>query len=297
VHRLRQGGGHVVKPVILLGAAVLAVAAGITLNAQGPAATPGNQGFGGNAYPARPPGDTASIARGKVLYDTNCSFCHGEDARGGAQGGPNLIRSDIVLRDQNGEVLAPVVQNGRPDFGMPKFTLPAAEVSDVAAFLHSFGISSRDPARKRPPSIVVGNAKAGEAYFKAKCSSCHSVTGDLKGLGARIPDPRTLQQTWLMPVVYGTRFGGTILSGAINVPPVSVTVTLADGKKVEGRLGRIDDFIVTLTDADGTARSFRRDGAAPLVEVHDPMQPHKDLLRVYMDKDIHDVTAYLVTVK
>ena len=252
---------------------------------------------GGSAFPARPPGDPAAIARGKNSYDTNCSFCHGEDARGGAEGGPNLIRSDILLTDQNGEVLTSVVQNGRTDRGMPKFTLSGAEIADIAAFIHSFGISSRDPARMRPPNIVVGEAKAGEAFFKAKCSSCHSVTGDLKGIATRISDPRTLQQTWLMPVVYGGRGGGTADSGAINASPVTVTVTPPDGQKVDGRLGRIDDFIVTLTQADGTTRSFRRDGNTPKVEVHDPLQPHKDLLRVYTDKDIHDVTAYLVTIK
>src|SRR5215467_6695154 len=120
----------------------------------GPSIAPGDPGR--YAYPSRAPGNPASIARGKNLYDTNCSFCHGEDARGGAQGGPNLIRSDMVLRDQNGELLAPVVQDGRPDSGMPKFTLSGAEVSDIAAFIHSFRISSRDPARIRPPSIVVG---------------------------------------------------------------------------------------------------------------------------------------------
>jgi cytochrome c oxidase cbb3-type subunit III len=266
--------------------------------AQNPSAASGPGGRGGYAFPSRPPGDPASIARGKMIYDTNCSFCHGEDARGGAQGGPNLIRSDIVLRDQKGELLAPVVQNGRPDAGMPKFTLSSAEISDLAAFLHSFEINSRDPARKPPPSIVVGDARAGEAYFKAKCSSCHSVTGDLKGIGARIGDAKALQQTWLMPVVYGARAGfGTTASAAIHVPPVTVTVTTPDGKTVEGRLSRIDDFIVTLTEADGTARSFRRDGETPKVEVHDPIEPHKDLLRVYTDKDIHDVTAYLVTLK
>jgi cytochrome c553 len=195
-------------------------------------------------------------------------------------------------------VLARVVQNGRPERGMPKFTLSNADVSDIAAFIHSYGISSRDPGRKRPPSIVVGDAKAGEAFFKSKCASCHSVTGDLKGIAARISDPRTLQQTWLMPAVYGGRGGGgTVDSAAINVPPVTVSVTLPSGQKVEGKLGRIDDFIVTLTQADGAARSFRRDGSVPKVEVHDPLQPHKDLLRVYTDKDIHDVTAYLVTVK
>jgi len=181
---------------------------------------------------------------------------------------------------------------------MPKFTLSGAEIADVAAFLHSFGINSRDPARKRPPSIVVGDAKAGEAYFQAKCSSCHSASGDLKGIGARITDARTLQQTWLMPVVYGPRGGGSSsLSAAVNVPPVTVTVTTPDGKSAQGKLGRIDDFLVTLTESDGTARSFRRDGETPKVEIHDPMKPHKELLRVYTDKDIHDVTAFLVTVK
>ena len=281
-------------------AAVMAAAASSHLPAQTPPtprpSVPG--GRGGYAYPSRPPGDPAAIARGRALYDTNCSFCHGEDARGGAQGGPNLIRSDVSMRDQNGELLAPIVQNGRPDAGMPKFALSPTDVADIAAFIHSFGINSRDPARKRPPSIVVGDAKAGEAYFQAKCSSCHSVTGDLKGIASRISDPRSLQQTWLMPVVYGARGGlGQGGSAAINVPPITVTVTLAGGVKVEGRLGRIDDFIVTLTEADGTARSFRRDGEIPRVELHDPMQPHRDLLPVYTDKDIHDVTAYLVTIK
>jgi cytochrome c oxidase cbb3-type subunit III len=268
------------------------------LLAQNPAPVNRPAGRGGYAFPSRPPGNPASIARGKTLYDTNCSFCHGEDARGGAQGGPNLIRSDIILRDQKGELLAPVVQNGRPAAGMPKFTLSGAEISDVAAFLHSFEVNSRDPARKRPPSILVGDARAGEAYFQAKCSSCHSVTGDLKGISSKIGDARTLQQTWLMPVVYGARPGsGTAASGAIHVPPVTVTVTTPDGKTVDGRLGRIDDFIVTLTEPDGTSRSFRRDDDVPKVEVHDPMKPHEDLLRVYTDKDIHDVTAYLVTLK
>ena len=295
---LRQGVTN--RARVVVASAIMAATCGLLFaqNAGSPrgAAVPG--GPGGYAYPSRPPGDPAAIARGQALYDTNCSFCHGEDARGGAQGGPNLIRSDVSMRDQNGELLAPIVQNGRPDAGMPKFTLSSADVADIAAFLHSFGINSRDPARKRPPSIVVGDAKSGEAYFQAKCSSCHSATGDLKGIATRIGDPRTLQQTWLMPVVYGARGGfGQGAPAAINVPPVTVTVTLASGAKVDGKLGRIDDFLVTLTEADGTARSFRREGDTPKVELHDPIEPHRNLLRVYSDKDIHDVTAYLVTLK
>jgi mono/diheme cytochrome c family protein len=183
--------------------AAFALASGALFNLAGqppPGAAGGRGGFV-SAYPAKAHADPATVARGRNIYDTNCSFCHGEDARGGEEGGPNLIRSEILLRDQNGELLAPIVQNGLPERGMPKFTLNTQQISDIAAFIHSFGISSRDPGRKRPPSIVVGDAKAGEAYFKSKCSSCHSATGDLKGIGARITDSRILQQTWLMPVV------------------------------------------------------------------------------------------------
>jgi len=284
--------------------AILTIHATFPIHAQSPEpggaarGKTGPAGRGSPNFPARSAGDPMAIARGRTLYDTNCSFCHGEDARGGAEGGPNLIRSDYLLRDQNGEVLATIVQNGIPGTAMPKFTLSTTDLSDIAAFIHNFGISSRDPGRLRPPSIVVGDPKRGQAYFQAKCASCHAVTGDLKGIGSRIDDPRILQQTWIMPLVYGGRGGGgTVASAALKVPPVTVTVTQADGRKVEGRLGRVDDFMVTLTEADGTSRSFRRNGAVPKVEVHDPMQPHKDLLRKYTDKDIHDVTAYLVTIK
>jgi cytochrome c oxidase cbb3-type subunit 3 len=228
------------------------------------------------------------IERGKALYGVNCQFCHGGDARGG-EGGPNLLRAELVLNDQNGELIAPVVQNGRIDQGMPKFPMTNAQVADVAAFLHSFRVAGYDNSRMKPPTILVGDAAAGETYFKSKCASCHSVTGDLKGIGAKFAEPRDLQQTFVMPGGGGRGRGG-------NVPPTTVTVT-SSGQKVEGRLVRIDDFVVTLAEADGTQRSFRRDGDNPKVEIKDPLQPHKALLGVYSDKDIHNLTAYLVTVK
>ena len=259
----------------------------------------GGQGGGpAAAYPQRPPADPAVVERGKALYGVNCTFCHGAEARGGS-GGPSLIRSAIVLNDKNGELIAPLVQNGIPDRGMPKLPLTTEQVSDIAAFIHSFRVGGYDISRQRPPSIVVGDAKAGEAYFNAKCGSCHSVTGDLKGFGAKFADPRTLQQTWLMPGG-GGRGGGGGFGGpppATNVPPTTVTVTLPSGQLVEGRLVRIDDFLVTLADAEGAQRTFRRDGETSKVEVHDPLQPHRDLLWTYTDKDIHNVTAYLVNVK
>ena len=245
---------------------------------------------GGNAaaYPPRPPGDPAMVARGKALYDVNCSLCHGEDARGG-DGGPNLIRGSVLLNDRDGELLSPLLRNGRLPEGMPKFDFSGAQVADIAAFLHGFRVSGYDAPRNRPATVVVGDAKAGGLYFQARCAACHTAAGDLSGLASRFTDSRALQQRWLMPS-----------GGGRGGPPAfaaTVTVTLPSGEKAEGQLGRIDDFIVTLTQADGTSRTFRREGDTPKVEIHDPMRPHKDLLRVYTDKDIHDVTAYLVTLK
>ncbi|MBI3491677.1 MAG: c-type cytochrome [Acidobacteria bacterium] len=260
------------------------------------AATAGQapQGRGGgfrDAFPPRPPADPAVVERGRALYSVNCAFCHGADTRGG-DSGPSLLRSGRVLDDQHGELIGPIVLNGRVDRGMPKFTFTMAQVEDIADFIHTFRAAGYDESRMTPPSILVGDATAGATFFNAKCASCHSPTGDLHGIGARFTDPKLLQQSWLMP---GS--GGRVASSLVTVPPTMVTVTLPSGEKIDGELDRLDDFGVSLTEADGTHRSFRTDGDTPKVEVHDPLQPHKDLLRMYRDADIHNVTAYLVTLK
>jgi cytochrome c oxidase cbb3-type subunit 3 len=291
-----------------IASAAMGLMAALTLNAQQPAPAQGGGGRGGAgrggpgpgggpaaAYPPRPPADPAVLERGKALYSVNCQFCHGADTRGG-DSGPSLLRSQLVQDDQNGEVIAPVVQNGRPP-RMPTFDFNASQIADLSAFLHSFEINSRDPARVRPPNIVTGDAAAGQVYFTAKCASCHSTTGDLKGLTARFSDPRELQQWWLMPGGGGRGRGGDTPAADTLRPlqPVTATITIRPGQKYEGRLVRLDEFVVSIVDADGTTRTFRRDGTeTPLVDVHDPLQPHKALLRIYTDKDIHDLTAYLV---
>jgi cytochrome c oxidase cbb3-type subunit 3 len=259
-------------------------------------APPGGQGGGGQggfvAYPQRAVSDPAAVDRGKALFSVNCAFCHGPDARGGDNGGPNLMRSDVVLLDDKGERIGPVVLGGRADKGMPPFMLMPAQISDIASFLHSLPVSSR--TGERPVNIVVGNADAGRSLFQAKCSSCHSPTGNLQGVASRLADPKLLQQTWLLPGTGGTRGGGP----PVPAPPIAAVVTLANGQKVEGTLNRIDDFMVSLKMADGTYRTFRTEGAnAPKVELRDPLKGHRDLLLTYSDDDIHNITAFLVTLK
>ncbi len=245
------------------------------------------------AYPTRPQAPADILARGKALYGVNCNFCHGSDARGG-EGGPNLLRSELVLNDKDGELIGPVILNGRIDQGMPKFPFTTTQISDVAAYIHDFKVGGYDISRMTPPSILVGDAKAGQAYFASKCASCHSVTGDLKGIGSKVSDPKALQNAFLMP---GGGRGGGRGGSLFNVPPTTVTVTMASGQKFTGLLGRIDDFSLTMAQPDGSERTFHLDGATPKVEIHDPLQPHKDLLPVYTDKDIHNLTSYLVTIK
>jgi cytochrome c oxidase cbb3-type subunit III len=264
------------------------------------------RGGGGRAtFPAqqRAPGDPALIARGNGLYGAYCRACHGADLRGGDQGGPNLLRSPVVLNDRAGELLSPVILNGQRGTGvMPPIPMMPDDVRAVAEYIHSVAATMRGqgspPAGDTPVlDVVVGDASRGQAYFGATCGSCHSVSGDLRGIASRIPDPTTLQNYWLSAGgVLGRGRGGPGSAG----PPrreVMVTVTPASGAKVEGALVRIDDFYVVIRLADETERSFTRSGEVPLVEMRDPYEPHRKLLPTYSDSDIHDVTAYLVTVK
>lgn len=259
---------------------------------QAPAPTGGGRigGIGIGAYPQRAE-DKAAVERGRSTFGTNCAFCHGADIRGG-DSGPSLLRSQLVLDDQKGELIGPIIRAGRPDRGMPAFAMTGDQIADLAAFMHSFRVAGYDASRDRPPSIVIGDVATGEKYFAETCGACHSVTGDLQGIATRIADPRLLQQSWLMP---GSVVGRGAPPPARPRPPAA-TVTLPSGEKVQGQLERADDFAVSLTTSDGSRRSFRV-GNGVQVSIADPLQPHRDLLRTYRDADIHNVTAYLNTLK
>jgi mono/diheme cytochrome c family protein len=248
-------------------------------------------GIGIGAYPQRTVDDQAAVDRGRAAFSANCAFCHGADIRGG-DGGPSLLRSSLVLDDKHGELIGPVIRTGRPDRGMPAFAMTPGQIADIAAFMHSFRVAGYDASRDRPTSILVGDAAAGEQFFASNCASCHSPAGDLQGVATRIADPRLLQQSWLMP-------GSVVGRGApppVRPRPPTVTVTLPSGERVEGQLDRVDDFVVALKMSDGTRRSFRT-GAGVQVNITDPLQPHRDLLKAYRDADIHNVTAFLSTLK
>jgi len=304
---------RVTKKLVIVALSGLMTAAANRMAAQGtpppagapPAAgaqTPPVRRFGG-LVPGqqRTPGDPVQIARGKTLFGVSCTGCHGADLRGGDMGGPNLLRSQVALSDQNGELIVPIIQGSRQSAGMPAIPMSPEDGLAVAAYIRSvvatIGNQGRPPSIGRAaPSVLVGDATAGQAYFAAKCGSCHSATGDLQGIATRISDPKTLQNMWVAGGGRGRR-GGPPPGAPDSRRTIMVTVSLPSGEKVEGRLFRIDDFFVTVGMDDGSTRTIRREGDVPKVEVRDPMQAHRDLFAVYTDKDIHDVTAYLVTLK
>jgi len=259
--------------------------------------------LGANAQPrsgSRTQVDQAALQRGRELLVEQCGFCHGSNARGGS-GGSDLTRSPVVQEDENGKQLGEFLKMGRIERGMPKFELADAQVQDLAVFLHEaiFQVANRNLYKIL--DVVVGSAKQGEVYFNRNCVTCHSATGDLKGVGAKY-EPVMLQQRMLMP--RGGRGPGPPGGQQRFTPPyqeptaMKATVKLPSGGSFIGALVRLTEFDVTLYDAE-TKRlhSFLRKDGVPEVVVSDPLQAHVDQLQKWTDDDMHDVTAYLVTLK
>jgi len=239
--------------------------------------------------------DLAAADRGKTIYIAECVTCHGPKARG-ADRGADLVRSVTILHDRYGDTLGPFLQKGHPmQSGKSSASLSKAQVEDLSHFLHQ---RVYDTLRSGPYSkvlnVVTGDAKAGEAYFNGAghCNSCHSSTGDLAHIASKY-DPPTLQQRFVFPQTIGFGRGA---SGVAKTKPTMVTVTPGSGPAVTGVLVALDDFTVALRDEAGDYRSWDRSPDLK-IEKKDPYAAHIELLEQYTDKNIHDVVAYLETLK
>lgn len=243
-----------------------------------------------------PPPDPAAVARGKQIFTSTCGFCHGATATGG-EGGPNLVRSVLVLHDNNGSNIGPVILHGRPSKGMPSFpSMTQAQISDIAAYLQSRIQAAANRGTYQIQNVVTGNADAGKAYFNGdgKCSTCHSVTGDFAGIAKKY-EPDVLQSLILFPIP-----PGKTEKDLPDAARTTATVTDAKGNTVSGFLMHLDDFNVAVQDQSGDYHSWDKDGNGTdgiKVEVHNPLQAHVDLIKTISDPDLHNVLAYLETLK
>ena len=258
-------------------------------------------------FPAqqRPPGDPELIARGSAVYEINCRSCHGQDLRGGDLGGPNLLRSQVVLKDMRGELIGEVIRNGQSTQGatvvMPALDLGDVDVEAVAEYVHSVVATSQGQGAPPPIDIeldiVVGDADKGREFFERECSACHSVTGDLAGYASVVESPEFIQNSW----VAGRRWRGTPAEGSRERRAVRVTVELSNDEVISGILGRRDDFLISLTTEEGDYRSFtlfeNTEPSVVNIETNDPLKRHREMMSELSDETMHDVTAYMVTLK
>ena len=148
------------------------------------------------AFPNDNP-DPAAVERGRKDFIASCGFCHGNDATGNRA--PDLIRSALVNRDESGNLIGPVIKNGRPEKEMPGLpgSLGAADLryGHVPALRAS---PSRSPANKVSndyplAKLLTGDAAQGKTYFDGAggCAGCHSPTGDLAGVAKKYSPDRT----------------------------------------------------------------------------------------------------------
>ena len=226
--------------------------------------------------------DPAAAERGRKQFAQSCGFCHGADATGAR--GPDLVRSPLVAHDVKGDQIGQVIHEGRPDKGMPAMQLSDAQILDIAAFLHARAAEAAHSASvpKGYPieRLLTGNAEAGKAFFNGPggCNKCHSASGDLAGVAGKY-SPIDLEARMLYP------------SGK----HATAVVTLPSGEQVKGEVMHADDFVVSLRDESGWYRSFQRDRVK--VELHDPLAAHRELLEKLTQADVHNLFAYLATLK
>jgi cytochrome c oxidase cbb3-type subunit III len=227
--------------------------------------------------------DKVAAARGAPLFIHHCAFCHGRQARGAT--GPSLITSDVVLGDDHGEHLVPFLRKGRPEKDMPSFaTVPQNQLKDIAEFLHLQVEEVANRGAYHVLNILVGDPEKGRVYVAKNCISCHTAQ-TFAHLGGKFHSPEQLQRGWIWP----SRPADPSLAP-------TAAVKTAGGLEVSGRVTQISDFRITLVDSSGNVHAIDREPGV-IVLIKDPLAPHQDMIMTLHNEDMHNVTAYLETLK
>jgi cytochrome c oxidase cbb3-type subunit 3 len=241
--------------------------------------TVGSQG----ALPEHAKFTAAQIDAGGSLFVQNCAFCHGKDA-GGGESGPDLTRSKLVSGDKNGEGIGAVVRNGRQEKGMPRFSLGDAEIMELVAFVHSQQdkAMSETGVRKgvEDSDLLTGDVAMGKKYFETTggCAACHSPTGNLAGVAKKYTGLR-LEQEMLSP----------------RDAKTTLTVKTRTGATLTGTETYKDEFMIAMTDSFGVYHSWPI--TAITYKEDSPVDAHIALFSKYTDADIHNLYAYINTLK
>jgi len=240
------------------------------------------------------------IQAGRTLFAAQCSFCHGRDA-GGGESGPDLMASALVEQDVHGEKIGEVVRNGRLGKGMPAFDhVDEQQLAALVAFIYDRKVKAKEGRRRTVDvkDLQTGNAEAGMRYFNGAggCAKCHSPSGDLAGIAGKLQGLELLKR--MLYRENGRAAESSPGDGRLAEPSKAIptaTVTLPSGEAVTGKLAYRDEFTIALTDPSGWYRSW------PVTRVKftvmNPLDAHIEQLGKYTDEDMHNVLAYLQTLR
>ena len=192
--------------------------------------------------------------------------------------------SDLVTSDVRGNKIGVVVRNGRPENGMPAFKLSPQEIYRAGRFP-----SCPEEKSDRSPADAAGWRSA--IFKPAMSRRANNIsmvreparpailpTGDLAGVARRYRGLE-LEKRMLYP----------------NDAPATVTVTLPSGQTVSGKLSYQDEFTIGLTDDAGWYQSWPTSQVKYTINA--PAEAHVELLGKYTDDDVHNLMAYLQTLR
>jgi cytochrome c oxidase cbb3-type subunit 3 len=249
---------------------------------QSPASQPAPKTATPQIYPIE------QIQAGELRFNSDCGFCHGRDAAGG-ETGPDLTRSKLVAGDAGGDQIGPLLRAGRPDKGMPAFNLSSADVAAIAAFIHNQKKKFEDLAGGRrsvdAADLATGDAEAGGRYFNGAggCSACHSPGRDLASVATRYQGLDLLQR---MLYPWGRK---------PEPSRPTVTLTLRSGRTRVAPLVSEDEFTIVVLEPSGARHTYQKRDVK--FKIDNPMSAHFSQLTKYTDVDMHNVFAYLNTLK
>jgi cytochrome c oxidase cbb3-type subunit 3 len=240
-------------------------------------------------------GDPAAIKEGASLFRTDCSPCHGLNARGGGRG-PDLT-SGLWIHGASDAAIFQTINQGIPGTEMPANSFEDSETWTLVAYLRAVSSGEHAP--------VAGDRAKGEQIFwgKGQCAQCHMV----RGRGGRL-GPELTRVGAARSVAYLTEsirepdkelsLGMTDPNNHYVIPMEYETVTAMtyDGRRIIGVAKNEDTFSIQLLGQDDELHLFLKK------DLREVVHERRSLMPAYTEQmlskeELQDLLCYLVNLR
>jgi len=224
-------------------------------------------------------GNPEAIAAGAKLFAGSCGGCHGPDGSGGARG-PNLVRR-ALWHPLSDDAIFNAIRKGVPGTDMPPSNLTDDQTWNLVAFIHALTGPAND-------QTVPGDAAAGkQVYDTAGCAACHAIRG--QG-GQQAPDLSNIGGSRPLAVIREAILEPS--KDLFYLGTEGVTVTLKDGRKLEGIARNRSNYSMQLVDRAGNLHLLRMNDVKELaIRTNSPMPG--DYGERLSKEQIRNLLAYL----